>query len=169
MSQHLGGDVVSAGPIRLVVVVVVTFLSVFIAYRAGLTRSLRTLGIDTSTKAALPWIVWVMALDFDLRGATEPVLVPYYLVPVFICGLMACAMRSDRITRLAAGIVVAGATAWVSELHSIGEYPYLILVVLGLAILAALGVPRRAGRPDVADGALTAEHAHLPKVAAPVG
>lgn len=166
LSQHINAHAVSAGPIRLVLIALVTFLAVFVLYRAGLVPSLRTLGVDQGSKLALPYIAWVIGIDFDLRGATEPVLIPYYLVPGFVAGFLACAMRSDRTTRPLVAIGVAGVTAWVSELHSIGEYPYLILVVIGLAALAALSAPQGALRRSPAQASERAPGGPVPAVAA---
>lgn len=86
------------------------------------------------------------ALGFGLAGRIffESVIIPYYLAPPLLLGMLLVTAKSKP-WALAGGIVAA-ATAWVGSVHILGEWGYLLAVSGGLIALFALGWHRSTGR-----------------------
>lgn len=131
--HSLGG--VSAGPGRLVALVVAVAVSAAVA----------------RFRPPAPWLtLWVVALSFAVWLAAETVLDSYYVVPSLAVGLVVAAARGPvRLMVAAAAAVVA---TWFSNVRWQGVWPWwLIVVALVTTVLVAAWPGRLAARAAAGD------------------
>ena len=131
LAQRVGPDVIVAGPVRLVAVVVI--VTVVLARRRH--RSLQ-------------WSLLVCGVGLLARQLSEPVMVPYYLAPgvAVLAIMLVCAEP----TRALLGFVAATASLGLASLH-LSPWPYFLMVALasGLVVFGAWPV-YQAGEAEVA-------------------
>ena len=119
-----GSYMVSGGLIRTVGVIAAVGLGGWLFWS---NRSGRELGKDK--------IVWMMGLALSFRLAVEPVLLPYYIVPVLV---VLAISASSSIRRLVATGVFGTAASVVISLH-LAPWPYWCLL---MAALGAVTPPK---------------------------
>lgn len=99
---------------------------------------------------------WLLAIAFSGRIAFEAVVIPYYLFAPLVFGLLGIAQWRPR--WLVLGVPLAAGVAYASYERSLGEWGYFVVLVVGLALLCALSVPR------LKRGLMTQQHPTLPAV-----
>jgi len=125
LSAHLGPHAVSAGPGRLIAVAAALVLG-WVAWRR---------------RPSLLGLVWLGALALGLRCFFESVMVPFYLGPPFALIVLAAAAGVGW--RRLVGSSVAMGVATVVSFHRLGEWPYWLVLVAGLAAGLACAWPGR--------------------------
>ena len=134
-SAHLGPNVVSAGPGRILALLAAVGLGV-VAWRL---------------RPSLWGLVWLGGLALTLRCFFESVMVPFYLGPPFALLLVAAAAAPGRRRLVVATAAMVAAT--VLAHHRLGEWPYWLAMVAFLAVGLACAWPGRdafVGRMTVA-------------------
>lgn len=81
--------------------------------------------------------LWALALAFAGRIIFESVIVPYYLVPSLLFGMIVVATKRPK--WIVAGVLIVVVTIWVGSARMLGEWTYLLVVGGGLLTLAAIG------------------------------
>jgi len=90
-------------------------------------------------------LCWGVGCTLALRCIFEPVMVPYYIaLPVLF---LLVAISGRRWWRLGFGAAIAAALSAVTTQHGLGEWPYWMILVVGFALLAWLGLPQPPAQP----------------------
>lgn len=124
-SAHLGPNVVSAGPGRI--------LALLAAVALG--------GLAWRLRPSLWGLVWLGGLALSLRCFFESVMVPFYLGPPFAILLLAATAAPGRRRLVVSTAAMVAAT--VLTHHRLGEWPYWLGMVAFLAVGLACGWPGR--------------------------
>jgi hypothetical protein len=127
VTRTLAGEVVEAGPGRLIALVLACLIGVWVARK----------------KPQLVEVVWWAAFALALRCIFESVMDPYYLVPSLVLVLIVASTvgKIRLILTLAAAAFCTRASYW----HT-GEWRYYLLVVGSLILTLALSWPGRKSR-----------------------
>ena len=162
LAPRAAGDVVAAGPARILAIVAACGCALVAGRRWRAARSAGSAGSACEWgQQALPELLWWTAVALALRSVFEPVMVAYYLWPPLAVALVAASGTWSH-------LVPAGATATVLTFFSQISWrnPWAwwtpMVVLLGLTLFfartrsarsAAARVLPEPGEPFVADGA----------------
>ena len=124
-SSHLGPNVVSAGPGRVIALLAAVAIG----------------GVAWRLHPSLAAMVWMGAVALSLRCFFESVMDPFYLGPPFALILVACAVRPGW-RRLVTGTVVM-VVATVLAFHHLGEWATWLPMVALLSVGLSCGWPGR--------------------------
>ena len=137
---HLGGGMVAAGPARALAILAACGCAVAAGRRGR--PAVRTAGWSPETLAGLLW--WI-AVALALRSVFEPVMVAYYLWPVFAVALIPAARSWPRLAATSAaviGLTIAAQAPWRDP------WSWWVPMITGLALVLWLA---RVPRAPVAD------------------
>jgi hypothetical protein len=117
------GEVVAAGPDRLIALALACAIGVWVAKK----------------KPTLPLVVWLVAVSLSLRCVFESVMDPYYLVPGLAMTLVAAATLY-RARLFVATAAAAAICTWISY-RSLSAWPYY------LGVTGTISVSLTSARP----------------------
>ncbi len=124
-SSHLGPNLVTAGPGRLIALLAAVVIGV-VAWRL---------------RPSLAALVWMGALALCLRCFFESVMDTFYLGPPLALILIACAVRPGWLRLSTASVIMVVATVF--SFHRLGEWAYWLPLMTMLAVGLACGWPGR--------------------------
>ncbi|QNK80231.1 hypothetical protein [Nakamurella sp. PAMC28650] len=130
LAPDVGGGAVSAGPGRIVAILLALVCAVVLERR---WRGQRNCSIWT--EGALQQVLWCVALALALRCVFESVMVSYYLWPVLAVALVASSIRWSR---LVAGSVTASGLTFLAQAAWHGPWLWWGAMVAGLGLMMAL-------------------------------
>ncbi len=135
LASHLGGGMVAAGPARALAILAACGCAVAAGRRAR--TAVRTAGWSPEALAGLLW--WI-AVALALRSVFEPVMVAYYLWPVFAVALIPAARSWPRLAATSAaviGLTIAAQAPWRDP------WSWWVPMITGLALVLWLAhLPR---------------------------
>ena len=140
LGGHLGGGMVAAGPARALAILAACGCAVAAGRRGR--PAVRTAGWSPEALAGLLW--WI-AVALALRSVFEPVMVAYYLWPVFAVALIPAARSWPRLAATSAaviGLTIAAQAPWRDP------WSWWVPMITGLALVLWLA---RVPQAPVAD------------------